>query len=272
MDEAPPASPDRPAVRSEVTGSTSTITIDRPEALNALNAAVRDGLQAALERFDADDMLRVAVLVGAGGRAFSTGADLKESARRLEAGTELASRSNLGWFDCIWNVRKPIIAAIDGYCVAGGLEVALLCDIRVATRASVFAMPEPRRGLLSGPALHHLSRSIPLGEAMLLHLTGGRMTAERAHDIGLVQRLADDRAGLHVIVDELADEIAECSPHALVAIKEIVRQGRSLPIGEAERLAEPITAAYMARGDANEGVHAFVERRAAAFDEGSRGR
>ena len=259
----------RPAVRSDIAGTTCTITIDRPDAMNALNGAVRDGLRDALARLDADDALRVGVLLGAGGRAFSAGADLKESARRLEAGVDLAARSNLGWFDCIRDVRKPLIAAIDGYCVAGGLEVALLCDIRQATRASVFAMPEPRRGLLSGPALHHLSRSIPLGEAMLLHLTGGRMTAERAYDIGLVQRLTDDRATLLAATQELAYEIATCSPAALIAIKQIVRQGRALPISEAERLAEPITATYMAGGDAFEGVHAFVERRTASFDETS---
>ena len=128
-------------------------------------------------------------------------------------------------FEC-W---KPMIAAINGYCLAGGLEMALACDIRIATEPSRFGLPEPRRSLLAGYGLHNLSRMIPLGEALHMQLTGTHITAERAYQIGLVQRLVPDREALLAEADAVADEIVLCAPLAVQAIKKVVKTGRSLP-------------------------------------------
>jgi enoyl-CoA hydratase/carnithine racemase len=165
-------------------------------------------------------------------------------------------------FDALERCRKPVIAAIDGYCIAGGFELALCCDIRVATRQSSFGLPEPRRSMLAGPGLHHLSRMIPLGEALRLQLTGGRIGAERAWQIGLVQELAADRAELFAKAEALADEILACAPLAVQAIKQIVKRGRNLPVEYSWLLAEPYQERISRSADAVEGPRAFAEKRA----------
>ena len=185
----------------------------------------------------------MAVIAGQGGRAFSVGGDLK----RVAEGMDTASNSHrpvpqfgrMHPYDDIANCAKPVIAAIDGYCLAGGLEIALMCDIRVATESSSFGLPEPRRGMMPGPGLHHLSRMIPLGEALRLQLTGGRMNASRAYQIGLVQEIASDREELFEKVQEMSDEIAQCAPMAVQGIKKVVRRGRDLPVEQSWLLAGP---------------------------------
>ena len=143
-------------------------------------------------------------------------------------------------FDALRDCRKPLIAAIDGYCVAAGFEISLLCDIRVATMQSQFGLPEPRRSLLAGPGLHYLSRIVPLGEAMLMQLTGSFISAERAHQIGLVQRLAPDRKVLMDEANAIADDILLGAPLAVQAIKRVVRIARNLPPEYSEHFAGPI--------------------------------
>jgi enoyl-CoA hydratase/carnithine racemase len=157
--------------------------------------------------------------------------------------------------------RKPIIAAIDGHCVAAGLELSLYCDIRVATRQSSFGLPEPRRSLLAGPGLHTLSRVIPLGEALRMQLTGRPMAATRAYQIGLVQELAEDREELFRAADAIADEILECAPLAVQTIKHLVMTGRNLPIEYSWVLAEPYQEKVARSEDALEGPRAFAEKR-----------
>jgi enoyl-CoA hydratase/carnithine racemase len=156
---------------------------------------------------------------------------------------------------------KPVIAAIDGYCLAGGLELALYCDVRLATAQSVFGLPEPRRSLLAGPGLIHLSRMIPLGEALKMQLTGSPITAERAHQIGLVQELTEDRDELMARAGTLAAEIGECAPLAVRHIKRIVRESRSMPVDAAWEYAEPFYGDLAATEDAAEGPRAFAEKR-----------
>jgi enoyl-CoA hydratase/carnithine racemase len=230
------------AVVYDVGDQRCVITLNRPEAMNAINRQVEDELNAAIEAFSADDRLRVAIIVGAGGRAFSAPAP--------------GSRRD------IRTCPKPVIAAIDGHCVAAGLELALACDIRVATRQSSFGLPEPRRGLIAGSGLHHLSRTIPLGEALRLQLTGGRIDAERAHQIGLVQELTADRSEMMERAHALADDVVACAPLAVEAIKHIVTVGRNLPIEYSWALAQPFQERLAASEDAREGPRAFSEKRA----------
>ena len=212
----------------EARSHTLHITLNRPGVLNAQNQPMRAALVDALERLDADDDLRLGVLSGAGGRAFSSGADLKEiraASKTPRAHLPVADRPQWIHFRRLERVRKPMIAAIDGYAFGGGLELALLCDIRVATEPSTFALPEPRTvGGLAEVAVHRLSRMIPLGEALRLHLTASPMAADRAYAIGLVQYLVSDREAMHEKVGVLADEIAQCPVDVLRLIKVVSRE------------------------------------------------
>jgi enoyl-CoA hydratase/carnithine racemase len=244
-------------------GRKAHVTLDRPEAMNALNAALSSSLVRAMEAIDADDDVLVAILSGEGGRAFSAGADLKETAERDAAGGRkfTGATSAIPHFAAIRDCRKPVIAAIDGYCIASGLEISLLCDIRVATVNSQFGLPEPRRSLLAGPGLHYLSRTIPLGEAMLMQLTGSTLSAERAYQIGLVQRLAQDRQELMSHANAIADDILLGAPLAVQAIKRVVRVARNVPPEYSEHFAAPIEEVVYASEDRLEGPKAFAENR-----------
>jgi dehydration protein DpgD len=227
-----------PPVLVEAEDHTLYITLNRPSVLNAQNQAMRAALVDALERLDDDNDLRVGVLTGAGGRAFSAGADLKEI--RATTGpprARLPVQERTQWihFRRLERVRKPVIAAIDGYAFGGGLELALLCDIRVATEASTLALPEPRTvGGVAEVAVHRLSRMIPLGEALRLHLTASPMTADRAHTIGLVQYLVPDRQAMYEKVSAIAKDMMQCSADALRLVKLVSRRAPTMSIGESE--------------------------------------
>lgn len=246
-----------PAVIYETRDRKAYITLNRPHAMNAINSALRDGLDESLRRAEADDDILVILLIGAGGRAFCAGMDLKERAKNDAAsGTVRIKRE-----DVLNGCKKPVIAAIDGYCVAGGMEIAMRCDIRVATAKSQFGMPEPRRGLMSSTALHNLSRQIPLGEAMLLHLTGRSITAQRAYEIGFIQVLASDREAMMRELEALAEDVLLCAPLNVQAIKDIVKTGRNLPIEYSWKIGDLIDANINKTEDRKEGPLAFAEKR-----------
>jgi enoyl-CoA hydratase/carnithine racemase len=258
--------PGENVVLYEVGDERCVITLNRPEVLNAINRQLDDELDAAIKAFTADDHVRVAIIVGAGGRAFSAGADLKEMADRAVTGEHEGGGAfpvpQVGRTHDIRMCTKPVIAAIDGHCLAAGLELALGCDIRVATRQSSFGLPEPRRSLIAGPGLHHLSRMIPLGEALRLQLTGGQIDAERAYQIGLIQEITGDRTEMMARAHALADEVVACAPMAVEAIKHIVTVGRNLPVEYSWALAQPFQERLAASEDAHEGPRAFAEKRA----------
>jgi enoyl-CoA hydratase/carnithine racemase len=157
--------------------------------------------------------------------------------------------------------RKPIIAAVDGYALGGGFELALACDIRVATEVSRFGLPEPRAGMLAQYGLGHLSRMIPLGEALRLQLTGSQIAARRAYGIGLVQELCPDRAAMFASAAKLADAIARCSPPAVRAIRRVVTVGRNLPAFYAEQFSQCNRDSLHNSAEALEGARAFLEKR-----------
>jgi enoyl-CoA hydratase/carnithine racemase len=261
----------------EVRDRKAYITMNRPQRMNALNRELMGALREAFGAADADPDVFAVILSGAGGRAFSAGADLKEMAARMESadgnsdyvapGQSITARpavargGHMPGFDDVNNCTKPVIAAIDGYCMAGGMEIALYCDIRLATRASSFAMPEPKRNLLSGPAFVHLSRMIPLGEAMRIELVGDPIGAERAYQIGLIQGVYDDRAALEAAADEMADKIGENSPLAVQFLKRIVKEGRDMTVDHQWKFAEMFAFTLGRTQDALEGPKAFAEKR-----------
>jgi crotonobetainyl-CoA hydratase len=250
-------------IRYEVEGPLALVTIDRPEVLNALTPEGYADLHAALDRFDADDSLRVAIVHGAGGRAFSVGSDLRVSAARAARAARVDGTGDamIVSEDAPPPARrKPVIAAIDGYCVGGGLEWALQADIRVATPRSSFGLPEPRTGSVAGFGLHVLARLIPPPEALYLQLTGARIDAERAYRCCLVQELVEPERLLDRC-RELAGEILRCSPAAIAAIKATVDRQirRDLADSYAEAAADVTVLA--AGDDAREGPRAFVEKR-----------
>lgn len=224
------------------------IALNRPEVLNAQNLLLREMVADAVARLDSDPDLRVAIISGVGGRAFSAGADLKdvEAPRSTRDGSRAPGvprpipgqrRPNWVHFEALRWAAKPVIAAIDGYCLGGGLELANYCDIRIATRQSTFGQPEPRNiGATGGPALHQLSRTIPLGEALLMHLTGQPITAQRAYEIGLIQRLCDDRDELLREADLIADQMILCNPEALRVLKRVVKWGKDMTADQVEQM------------------------------------
>jgi enoyl-CoA hydratase len=240
------------AVRVEAEGDVLVVTIDRPEARNAVNLAVAEGVAAALDRLDGDEALRAGVLTGAGG-TFCAGMDLKA----FVAG-ERPHVDGRGFAGIVQGPpRKPLIAAVEGWALAGGFEVALACDLIVAARDARFGIPEVRRGLVAaGGALIRLPRRIPYHVAMELALTGDPISAERAADLGLVSRLAEPGGAL-VEARALAATIAANGPLAVDATKRILVADEA---GAWERQAE-IVGPVFASDDAREGSVAFAEKR-----------
>ena len=237
-------------------GRIQIITLNRPDARNAVNRALAEGIAAGLDQLDDDDGLSVGVLTGAGG-GFCAGMDLKAFVKgetpyvgdRGFAG--IAQRSS----------RKPLIAAIEGFAVAGGLEVALACDLIVAGRSAKLGIPEVKRSLVAaGGALLRLPRRIPEGAAMELALTGDPITAERAHELGLVNRLADDGGALQAAL-ELARTIAANGPLALAATKRVMVERHAWPEDEFWQRQGEITGPVFTSEDAKEGATAFSEKR-----------
>jgi enoyl-CoA hydratase/carnithine racemase len=237
-------------------GGIQVITLNRPDARNAVNQALAEGVAAALDKLDADDELSVGVVTGAG-RGFCAGMDLKAFVQG-----EVPYVGDRGFAGITQRgSRKPLIAAVEGFAVAGGLEVALACDLIVAGRSAKLGIPEVKRSLVAaGGALLRLPRRLPEGVAMELALTGEPITAERGHHFGLVNRLADDGQALEAALD-LARAIAANGPLALAASKAVLQERRTWPEDEFWERQGEITGPVFASEDAREGATAFAEKR-----------
>jgi enoyl-CoA hydratase len=247
---------DEPAVLTERRDGVLLVTLNRPDARNAVNAALAEGVAAALDDLDADDELSVGVLAGAG-KGFSSGMDLKA----FVAG-ESSYAADRGFAGITQRAaEKPLIAAIEGFAVAGGFEVALSCDLIVAARGARLGIPEVKRSLVAAAgALLRLPQRIPYHLAMELALTGDPIDAERGYELGIVNRLAEPGRAVDAAL-ELAGEIARNGPLALRASKRIVQSSSDWTDSEAWEKQGEIAGPVMVSEDAREGAIAFAEKR-----------
>jgi len=231
------------------------ITINRPQAKNAVNAAVSRGLADAMDRLDEDNGLSVGILTGAGG-SFSAGMDLKAFARGENVVVE---GRGMGFTER--PPAKPLIAAVEGYCLAGGCELALATDLIVASKDSAFGIPEVKRGLVAGGGgLLRLPQRIPAAVAMELALTGENVSAERAHELGLVNVLAEPGSALEAAI-ELAERIGSNGPLAVAATKKIIVEARGWSPEDMWKNQTKVLAPVFMSNDAKEGAIAFAEKR-----------
>jgi enoyl-CoA hydratase len=244
------------AVAAREDGGVLEITIDRPEARNAINGAVAEGIAAALDRLDGQDDLRVGIVTGAGG-TFCAGMDLKAFTRG-----ERPWVGDRGFAGITQRAAdKLLIAAVEGYALAGGFEVALACDLIVAARDARFGLPEVKRGLVAaGGGLLRLPRRIPYHLAMELALTGDPVDAERAAEMGIVNRLVDPGGALDA-AHELAAILVRNAPLALGVSKQVVQRAQEWPEAEAWARQGEISGPVYSSEDAQEGARAFAEKR-----------
>jgi enoyl-CoA hydratase len=251
---------EQPAVLTERRDGALVITLNRPEVRNAVNAALAEGIATALDELDGDDDLAVGVLTGAGG-FFCAGMDLGAFVRgespwygdRGFAG--IAQRG----------ARKPLIAAIEGFAVAGGFEVALACDLIVAAEGAKLGIPEAKRSLVAaGGALLHLPKRMPYHAVMELALTGDPLPAERFHAYGVVNRLAAPGTALDTAL-ELAARITKSGPLAVAASKEIIQRQYDWSSEQMWEKQGAISGPVFASEDAKEGATAFKEKRDAVW-------
>jgi enoyl-CoA hydratase len=240
----------------ERAGAVQVITINRPQARNALNGAVAAGIRDAADELDADDDLRAGVLTGAGG-TFSAGMDLK-AFMRGESPT-FAGRGLCGITQT--PPRKPLVGAAEGWALAGGFELLLACDLVIAGASARFGVPEVKRSLVAGAGgALLLPQRIPRALALELLLTGDPIDAARAAEIGLVNRVVAEGMALATAI-ELATKIAANGPLALMATKEIARRGGDWTTDRWERAAAVMGPVFKSQ-DAQEGARAFAEKRA----------
>lgn len=248
-------------VRYEKRARIAYVTLDRPQVMNALHPPLNAELDDIWADYIADDDLWVAILTGAGARAFCAGSDLKY--RTTAADEQTLRRPALGHSHILARCWKPIVAAVNGYAVGGGLELALHCDIIVAADHAQLGLPEARRGLLADAGgVLKLPRRIPYHLAMGMLLTGKLISAQEAHRYGLVNEVVP-AAELMTAAQRWADEILACGPLAVQAAKQVVTKTQDLPADQALNLLESLSAVRRLREsqDYMEGPAAFAEKR-----------
>ncbi|MCW2241719.1 enoyl-CoA hydratase/isomerase family protein [Azospirillum canadense] len=254
------------AVLVERRGGVGIVTLNRPEALNAINMAVRRGLTQACRDLDSDPEIRAVLIRAAGDRGFCVGADIKEfrpvdsavAARRVDG--------SIAYVDAVAALTKPVIAAVHGFCLGGGFEIALACDIRIASADALFGLPEINLGLIPGAGgTQRLPRLIGAGRALDLMLTGERFGAEEALRLGVVSRLAPNRDALAEQALALADAIAAKPPTAAAFVKEAVTAGADLDLKAGIALERTLFTLLLTTEDRMEAAAAFREKRRPVF-------
>ena len=240
------------AVLTERRGRVMVITLNRPEAMNAINGALSEGLRSAVEDLDSDSGLTAGVVTGAG-KGFCSGMDLKAFSRGEDIGPMLEFVRN--------GAAKPLVGAIEGFALAGGLELALSCDLLVAARGAKLGIPEVGVGLFAaGAGLFRLPGRVGYGTAMEMAITGDPITAEQAADHGLVSRLTEPGGALGEAL-ALAERIARNAPLAVAASKQVVRATQGTTEEELWKIQRPHMATVWKSNDAKEGPRAFAEKR-----------
>ncbi|HEX6236901.1 MAG TPA: crotonase/enoyl-CoA hydratase family protein [Acidimicrobiales bacterium] len=246
------------AVDVEQRGPFTIVKINRPEARNAVNAAVAQGIEEAIDKIEGDDSTWVGILTGEP-PVFSAGADLKE----INAGNAAGLQTERGGFAGIVQRQrdKPIIAAVDGPALAGGTEIVLACDLVVASSNATFGVPEVKRSLVAAAgALFRLGRKIPFNVAMELALTGDPLDAATAHHHGLVNRLCEPGEALDVAI-ALAEQICANAPVAVRESRKVVLEATGAPDEVGWRMSLEAMAKAMSSEDFSEGLTAFIEKR-----------
>jgi len=240
------------AVLTERRGRVMVITLNRPEAMNAINGALSEGLRSAVQDLDSDSGLTAGVVTGAG-KGFCSGMDLKAFSRGEDIGPMLEFVQN--------GATKPLVGAIEGFALAGGLELALSCDLLVAARGAKLGIPEVGVGLFAaGAGLFRLPGRVGYGTAMEMAITGDPITAEEAADHGLVSRLTEPGGALGEAL-ALAERIARNAPLAVAASKQLIRATQGATEEELWKMQRPHMATVWKSDDAKEGPRAFAEKR-----------
>jgi len=252
-------------VASERRDAVALVTIDNPPT-NALSAALLEELEAELEELDTDDAVRAIVLRGAGDRAFVAGADIKEFPALRESASEGGSARGIQQVGRRMDAaRTPFVAAIRGYCLGGGLELAMCCDVRICADDATLGQPEIKLGLIpGGGGTQRLPRLVGHGRAMFLNLTGDFVDAATAHAWGLVEKVVP-AAELEDAALAVAGRIASQSPHAVAVLRELARTTRDLPLEEGLRREADGFVRCLRSEDGAEGVAAFIEKRPPEF-------
>jgi enoyl-CoA hydratase len=258
MAAAAPSSYSHAMVDYEARDRVALITINRPEARNAINGAVAAGLEAAVERLETDPEAWIGVIAG-DGPVFCAGADLKE----IAAGRAASLATERGGFAGITRLSrsKPLIAAVDGPALAGGCEIVLTCDLVVASTAATFGIPEVKRSLIAGAGgLFRLARALPRNVAMELAITGDPISAERAHTLGLVNELCEPGGAVDAAL-ALAARVSVNAPVAVQLSRGLVLAEDVAGDEDAWRMTDAATASVMCTEDFAEGPRAFIEKR-----------
>jgi len=255
-------------ISTELDGSVAIVTIDHPP-VNALSAPLLEELEAEIERLDADDGVRAIVLVGAGDRAFVAGADISEFPSLREAAAEAHEHGSARGIQKVGHrmdaARTPFIAAIHGFCLGGGLELAMCCDIRVASDDAQLGQPEIKLGLIpGGGGTQRLPRLVGVGRAQYLNMTGDFIDAATAYDWGLVEKVVS-RDELRETALGIAQTIAARSPVSIAVLRELARTTRDLPLEEGLRREADGFRRCLESEDGAEGVAAFLEKREPNF-------
>ena len=252
-------------ITSERRDAVALVTIDNPP-MNALSTALLDELEAEIDSLDGDESVRAIVLRGAGERAFVAGADIKEFPSLREVSSEGGSARGIQRLGHRMDAaRTPFVAAIRGFCLGGGLELAMCCDVRVCADDARLGQPEIKLGLIpGGGGTQRLPRLVGPGRAMLLNLTGEFVDAETAYAWGLVEKVvrADELESASL---EVASQIAAQSPHAVAVLRELRRTTRDLPLEEGLRREADGFERCLRSEDGSEGVAAFIEKRVPVF-------
>jgi enoyl-CoA hydratase len=255
-------------ISTELDGLVAVVTIDHPP-VNALSGPLLEELEAEIDRLDADDGVRAIVLVGAGDRAFVAGADISEFPSLREATAEAHEGGSARGIQKLGHhmdaARTPFVAAIHGFCLGGGLELAMCCDIRVASDDAQLGQPEIKLGLIpGGGGTQRLPRLVGIGRAQYLNMTGDFIDAATASDWGLVEKVVS-RDELRETALGIAQAIAARSPVAVAVLRELARTTRDLPLEEGLRREADGFRRCLESEDGAEGVAAFLEKREPQF-------
>jgi enoyl-CoA hydratase len=246
-------------------GAVATITINRPKVLNALSMATLDELRRAILALKYDDGVRAVILTGAGDKSFIAGADINELSEQTPVGGREHALRGQHVLDLVEHMGKPVIAAINGYALGGGCELAMACTIRIAADTAKLGQPEINLGIIPGyGGTQRLSRLIGRGRALELMLTGDQLTAAEAHRLGLVNRVVTG-ANLMGEARQIAHALAAKAPIAVRYIIDAVNKGLQMPLPEAQVFEATLFGLVATTEDMREGTRAFLEKRKAEF-------